>query len=175
MLELCRVLRITLFHEGPQAIHGTKVVVASLGTNESPAVLLYKVNRPELKIVLEVRSTRCIVIPYILLSCEFQIWRPSDMDIARAPERRKISQLRSALLVAVAVLMGFIGLTFIDQFIKAFARSLRINYIVLMGPLAHRIYIYECIWFGLSVVFIPLLHWAFSDWVRKIKPPTRVL
>ena len=97
------------------------------------------------------------------------------MDIARAPEKQKISQLRSALLVAGAVLMGFIGLTFIDQFIKVFARSLRLNYIILMGPLAHRIYIYECIWFGLSVVFIPLLHWAFSDWVRKTRRPKRAL
>jgi hypothetical protein len=88
------------------------------------------------------------------------------MDITRAQQKQKISQLRSAVLVATAILMGFIGTTFIDQFMKASSRNIGHN---LMGPLADRIYIYECIWFGLSVAFVALLHWGFADWLTKVR------
>jgi hypothetical protein len=94
------------------------------------------------------------------------------MDSPRAPQERKISQLRSALLAATGILAGFIGTAFICVFMRAFSDGLGHE---LVGPSSIRIYLYEHMWFGLSVVFVVLLHWGFADWLRKAKQPKKVL
>jgi hypothetical protein len=89
------------------------------------------------------------------------------MDIVRAPQKLKISQLRSAVLVATGIFMGFVGTVFIVQLLRGGFGRLAVS---LVGGGE----VYEHVWFGLSVLFVMILHVVYADWLRKAPRPKKV-